>query len=410
MEHLTRQQIEDYSRNRLNAGELLAASDHLEACETCREAAEAGLTDAAFFALHEQTLDEQPITHITDEQAAEYVDRNLAGEELQFVDDHLGSCEVCAFAVADLREFRNQIAPSLDREYRPAETPVVSKRSWREKFVSLFKISPVPAFASATLAVLFLVFIGWLAWRTQQDDKREVAVVPAPTLQPAASPVPTVQAQPGPAPVVAQLNDGAVPVGYQNLVNKALSSQRIERSSQLQGLSRPSSSLMGANDKQREFSVAEPAGNVLLTNRPTFRWSSMEGATGYVVEVYDEQFKLVSSSPQVTSNSWSTVLPRGHVYSWQVKAIKDGEETTVPRPPAPQAKFRVLDENRASEIERARKAYASSHLMLALLYADAGLVKEAEGELRILKRANPQSEVVTKLLRQVQSMRTGLHD
>ena len=88
-----------------------------------------------------------------------------------------------------------------------------------------------------------------------------------------------------------------------------------------------------------------------------------------------------------------------------LKAVKDGEEFKVPRPPAPQAKFRVLDRAKADELARARRAYPSSHLTLALLYADAGLLKEAEQELRLLQRANPDSEVARGLLRQVQALR-----
>jgi len=141
----------------------------------------------------------------------------------------------------------------------------------------------------------------------------------------------------------------------------------------------------------------------VLSDRPAFRWSRFEGANGYVVEVYDEQFKLVTSSPQVTTVSWTATqpLPRGHVYSWQVKAVKDGQETTVPRPPAPQAKFRVIDQGKANELAKAKRAYSSSHLTLGLLYADAGLLREAEHEFRLLQKANPQSEIVKKLLRQV---------
>jgi hypothetical protein len=40
-----------------------------------------------------------------------------------------------------------------------------------------------------------------------------------------------------------------------------------------------------------------------------------------------------------------------------------------------------------------------------LLYAEAGLLKEAEAELRLLRRANPDSEIAQKLLRQVQTLR-----
>lgn len=404
MEHLSQKQIEDYSQNRVGGAELLALSDHLGECEACRARVEAALdVDALFFAVREEAfaLDGNAGAHLTSEQTAEYVDKNLAGDELQFVTDHLSGCEQCAFTVDDLRAFRNQIAPSLDREYGPASVAPVVRESWRQRFVSLFRVSPVPAFGAATLAILLLSFIGWAVWRMQKEEKQEVVVV-APT--PAAEPfvAPSVQVQPEPAQVVAQLNDGAVPPAYQELVRKALTSQRIERSSQLQGLTRPPSSLMGANEK-REFSVLAPAGVVLMSDRPTFRWSKLEGATGYLVEVYDEQFKRVMASPELTTLSWSAMqsLSRGQVYSWQVKAVKDGQEVTVPRPPAPQAKFRVIDQGSFNEISRAKRAYGSSHLTLALLYAKAGLLNEAEQELRVLQKANPQSEIVRKLLRQL---------
>ena len=267
--------------------------------------------------------------------------------------------------------------------------------------------------------------LAWLVWRTPRENAPEVVVVvtptPTPVLQPSPSPEPPLQ--PPTAPVVAQLNDGAgvlsldkegklsgadaLPPAYQDRVKQALTSQRIERSSQLQGLTRPSSSLMGADNQSREFSVVDPVGSVLLTDRPAFRWSAMEGATGYVVEVYDNQFKLAASSPQLTNRSWTATesLPRGKVYSWQVKAIKDDQEFTSPRPPAPQAKFRILDQSKASEIARAKRAHGSSHLTLGLLYADAGLLQEAEQQFRLLLRANPNSALARNLLREVQSLR-----
>jgi len=423
VEHLTQKQAEDYSSQHLSTAELLAVSDHLGECEACRVRVEGAVTsDVAFLALHDEAFSEDGFesSHLTAEQTADYVDRNLPGEAFQMAEDHLSGCETCAFAVADLRTFRNEIAPSLDRQYGPAAVPPES--GWRQKFASLFKIGPIPAFATAGLAVLLLATIAWLAWRTQREQHQEVATAsPAPVVQPTASPEPTLQPQSAP-PVVAQLNDGegvlsldqdgklsgadSLPPSYQSLVKKALTSQRIDRSSQLQGLTRPSSSLMGADNKPA-FSVLEPVGSVLMSERPAFRWSAMEGATGYVVEVYDDQFKLAASSPQLTARSWTTPpsLPRGKVYSWQVKAIKDGEEVTSPRPPAPQAKFRILDQVKANEIARAKRAYASSHLTLGLLYAEAGLLKEAEQEFRLLRRANPNSDLARTLLRQVQALK-----
>ena len=87
-----------------------------------------------------------------------------------------------------------------------------------------------------------------------------------------------------------------------------------------------------------------------------------------------------------------------------MKAIKDGQEVTAPRPPAPQARFRILDQAKADELANARREYASSHLALGLLYAEAGLLKEAEEELRALQTANPDSEIARSLLNQVQAM------
>jgi anti-sigma factor RsiW len=421
VEHLTQKQIEDYSQSRLAAAELLAAGDHLGECETCRSRVETSLNvDEAFFALHQQALAGNAHAHLTSAQTGEYVDKNLSGDELQFVTDHLSSCEQCAFAVDDLRAFRNEIAPSLDREFGPAQAQPVVRESWGQRFLTLFRVSPVPAFGTAGLAVLMLMFLGWIVWRAPKDEKPEVVAVPAPTSQPLPSAVPSVEVQPEPSPVVvARLNDGAgvvsldqegklsgadnLPPAYQELVKKTLTAQRIERSSQLQGLTRPPSSLMGVNEPGREFSVLAPAGNVVLSDRPAFRWSKFEGASSYVVEVYDEQFKLVMSSPEVSTVSWTATqsLPRGRVYSWQVKAIKDGQEVTVPRPPAPQAKFRVIDQGKMNEIARAKQAYGSSHLVLGVLYAEAGLLREAEHEFRLLQRANPESEIVRNLLRQV---------
>ena len=426
MEHLSPRQVENYSQQQMHASELLTVGDHLEICETCRQRVESAMNaDSAFFALRAEAFAENGglSTHLTPEQTADYVDKNLSGESLQIVSDHLTSCEQCVLAVDDLRAFRNEIAPSLDREYRPAAVPVPvqTKSAWRERFASLFRVSAVPAFGGAALAVLLLAVIAWLAWRTPGEREPQIAVGPTPLSQPSPSlapATPTPAAEPERV-VVAQLNDGGrvleldqegklsgaddLPAAYQNLVAKALSSQRIEKSSQLQGLTRPPSSLMSGDNQKDQFVVLAPAGTVLLTDKPAFRWSQMEGATGYVVEVYDDQFKLVATSPQLTDASWTTTLARGKVYSWQVKALKDGQEFTSPQPPAPQAKFRIVDQAKANEIARARRVHGNSHLTLALLYADAGLIKEAEQELRLLRRANPNSDVARALLRSIQS-------
>jgi hypothetical protein len=443
VEHLTQRQFEDYRLRRLQAAELLSVSDHIGECEPCRRRVEAAADgDATFFDARSELFGEaaegyaprSARAHLTAEETADYVDGTLAGERLETASGHLSSCEHCALSIEDLRAFRDEVAPALGREYRPAAAPASTESRWRRAFgslSSLFHASPVPAFGAA-LAVVLLALTGWVVWRATREGEpsREVVVAPAPTSQPTPveaaptpSPSPPEPVPPEVAAVVAQLNDGggrltldregtlsgadALPNAYREMLKGALANRRIEKSPQLDGLSRPGSSLMSSDGRGAEFSALEPAGSVLLTDRPTFRWSELEGAAGYVVEVYDAGFKLVASSPRLDARSWAApqTLPRGQVYSWQVTAFKDGQEIKSPRPPAPQARFRILDRAKADELARARRAYPSSHLTLGLLYARAGLLKEAEQELRLLQRANPDSEVARGLLRQIQALR-----
>ena len=416
-EHLSPAQIENYHEQKLAPTELLVVDDHLAECVECRGLVESALNHGAAALYAELAAEAAVGQHLSFDQSAAYVDGLLTGEERRMVEDHLASCAQCAPLAADLRNFRNEIASELDREYRPQGVTegAAPPAGWRDRIVAalpapFFKI-PWWAYAPA---LLLLAAAGWMAWRATSKQTPPQIVHTSPT--PALSPTPDI------APVLARLNDGGAsltldaegrltgadewPPEYQQLAKGALSNQRAERSPLLASLSRPGSSLMGGDDEGRRFAVIEPAGKVTLTDRPTFRWSKLDGATGYVVEVYDAQFNPAASSPLLTGASWtSPPLARGQVYSWQVRAIRDGKEFIAPRPPAPQARFRILDQATAAEIARARRDYASSHLLLGLLYARAGLIAEAEQEFRARQKANPDSEVARKLLASVSAPR-----
>ena len=354
-EHLTQNQVEDYYQQKLSVAELLSVSDHLGACETCRhEVTRAVNSDAvlrAAFQVFGEVAEALPSstvrTHLTSEQIAEYVDGVPASEEPQVIKDHLTGGDQCSLAANDLRAFRNEVAPGPKRKYHPAmvSAPV---ESWRHRLVaslsSLHLPSPALAFGSA-LTVLLLVMTGWLVWqrRLEKETKSQiVATTPSPPVSPIPVPEGTANS------VIAQLNDserrivldstgklsGAdyLPPDCQRILKDALTSQRLEKSALLAGLARPGSALMSGDRQGNQFSVIEPVGKVMLSDRPMFRWSQLHGATGYVVEVYDEQFRPVATSLQLTSDSWTAQQPlaRGRIYSWQVKAIKDGLEFKSP--------------------------------------------------------------------------------
>src|SRR5215475_9573371 len=289
----------------------------MRGCEACRLKVERAFDDEMFFGLKSEVLGSSAETvssfaeqaHLNFERTAAYVDEVLAGEELQFVKDHLTGCEQCAMAVDDLRAFRNRFMPGLDREYRQPPAPATTENRW-PRFVAAMRFlwlrSPALVVGSA-LSALLMIAAGWLIWpaieRNWNDPK--ITQTPAsPTTPVVISVVSSNPTQEGAAMVVAQLNDGAGQVvlnadgklsgierlspGYEQMIRDALSSERLEKPPLLAGLVRPDALSMRGDDNQgNKFSVIAPVGIVMLSDRPTFRWSPLEGATGYVVEVYD---------------------------------------------------------------------------------------------------------------------------
>jgi hypothetical protein len=63
-------------------------------------------------------------------------------------------------------------------------------------------------------------------------------------------------------------------------------------------------------------------------------------------------------------------LPLGAVYTWQVTAIRDGVEVKSPVQPAPEARFKILEQAKVDELERVRRAHPNSHSILGTLYAE----------------------------------------
>ncbi len=414
-EHLTEQQFLAFGQQRLPPAELLRLDAHLSACATCRQSLETALSGSAL-ALHAELQTALPDAppHLTFAQLAAYVDETLAPVEQAFATDHAATCAQCAAAVDDLRAF----TAADDVVKIEAPLPVTAKTSWRERWRRSF--APVPTFGLALAALLLVVLAGWL-WRLTFITKPpEFARQPtaSPTLAPSIVPTPAST----PAPLLAQLNDGgqvtldqqgkltgldALSPAHQQMVKNALTTQRLAPSSALADLQRPGSSLLGTDEQGQRFALQAPVGKVVLSDRPTFKWSPLAGAASYVVEVYDEQFKLAAQSAASTQTQWTTPRPlaRGRLYAWQVKASKDGQTVTAPAPPAPQARFRVVASAPAAEIAQARRAYAGSHLPLALLYVQAGLLDEAEAELRALRQANPNSVAARQWLAQLKAMR-----
>ena len=103
-------------------------------------------------------------------------------------------------------------------------------------------------------------------------------------------------------------------------------------------------------------------------------------------------------SIESTQKAW-----RGGIFSWTVTAIVDGREIVAPDPSAPEMKFGVLSMPQLQQLQQLKKT--GSHVALGTFYAEVGMLVEAEQEFQQLLRLNPKSELASKLLRNVRSLR-----
>jgi anti-sigma factor RsiW len=444
-EHLSAQLIERYRRRTLSPAELIAADDHLVGCEACQhQLYETPRVHSALELLQSELLEAGLLPdHLTEEQLAAYVDGALDETAREIADSHLQLCSPCTERLNELRTFAAQLAAFPAREYAPATppsrseafSPVAKARHWRERLLAFW---PAPAFqlsfqlASLGLILALLLWVAALKTQNSQlqttltaerqeteklrQDYQATSATVAELQQQLAQPRPTVQPS---SSALVTLNDGGqvtldregrvtgVAQPYQQAVKQTLTTGRIETPQLLAELIGKSGTLMGPADEGHPFALLSPVGTVVLSDRPAFRWRALAGADSYVVRIYDADFNEVAASPQLSVTTWAVSRPleRGRTYSWQVTTRVGEREVTSPVRPAPEAKFMVLDQARANELTKAKNASAGSHLTLGILYAQAGLLDDAEREFQALQRANPQSALAERLLHSVRAKR-----
>ena len=185
---------------------------------------------------------------------------------------------------------------------------------------------------------------------------------------------------------------------------------RLGASPALTGWSTGAGVLRSGSGTQSTFAPLGPTDVVTETDRPTFRWGALEGAQHYSVTIYDAQLHQVGSSGPVSGTEWTVPnsLARGVTYSWQISALKDGETVVSPKPPLPEARFRVLDQVAVAALAKLKESVRRSHLVLGVFYWKHGLIEESVREFQALAEANPKSATVKELLASIQSNRRRL--
>ena len=425
-EHPTKQELDEYRRRVLAPGAFLSVHRHVTTCPRCAAQSDSPQDLARDLSdLHAALLsapDETPPYHLSAGEVAAYVRSALDEIDLEIAESHLSICPTC------LNQVERHAAELQPVAAAPVKSPTFKPRG----LASLSLINrwhPWRVAAAVSGGIILILLTLWLL-RTKPVPHTEQAAGPVIQSSPQSSPAARVQPSATPeilpdAEFALVLNDGnqkvaidkqgklsgleRLPTSIQQKIQTALQRGRIERSSALAQLADRQSTLLGESGSGLSFRLIGPLGQVVRSEEPTFRWRALEGAQSYTVIVTDADLNEVATSPPLNSTEWriSKPLREGRIYSWQVTAQKDGVKITSPVLPAPQAKFKVIDRSTSEMLQQAQRAYPDSHLTLGVLYAEAGLLDEAEQELRVLVDNNPRDRIALKLWQSVKAMRVA---
>ena len=227
-----------------------------------------------------------------------------------------------------------------------------------------------------------------------------------------------------PSPIVVALNDGGgritlaedgtlttpTPLSREDEARAKLALQtgKVATPPQLAALKVAAGPLMGGGSEPA-FALAAPVATLVATDRPTLTWAPLPDALDYEATISDvaANYREVVSSPALREPKWTVprTLARGRMYSWQVVARTPTGEVKAPSTREGEARFQVLSQQTADALANASRQHAQDHLLLGLVYADAGLLDDAEAEFQALATANPDSKLTNDLLLAVRQAR-----
>lgn len=449
-DHPTSQLLARYQERTLPSDVFLKIHRHISGCSACYEkcrAAERLVKDYA--SLQDAFLpapDDAPY-HLSTVETEAYVNHGLDEIDLEIAESHLELCEVCGERVRQLQDARRSSAA----EVLP-RGPVNPERAGRARAIpnhflwfNRLRLRHVGAFSAAAV----IIFAALILVSRQKDERSKSLTSVDPVNSNGNQNLLSQDGQsevnqgatrngnansselvgnstpPGdnssstlPARSVLIMQDNGrkisldergqlsgfaeLPAELQQEIKEMLIAGKVRRPpapAEFGGV--PGTLLSESAGDGLPFRLISPVRKVIRDNRPTFRWQGLKGADSYIVSVADARLDEVVSSEPLSATVWKMQKPLkyGDTYTWQVTAIRGGEKITSPVLPAPEAKFKILPDDKVRALRQAEKAYARSHLPLAVLYLRAGLFDEAERELKALARSNPQSSTARSLLR-----------
>jgi len=427
-DHLSKTEVSLFRERTIGPMERERIDAHVAECESClRRILPAEDSALVYSELTEALLPDgadEPF-HLSNADARRYANGSIDQADRVIFESHIDICDQCSETVQAL--VTSPLVDSVASSGRQAKVPADHfSPAWH----AAFRFTPARAAAAVLVLVgLVLAFVVWqrLPVRTV-DQTAQQGSSPTPSNTPATgSPTPTEtqatkDATTDHVAVVARLDDNGrkiqldssgkligleeLPEASRSLALSVLTTKTLSKPDVLDKLTSPPIRLMDPTGRENTFGLLGPSGTVVATDQPSLRWQALPGAASYTVSVFDADFNRVTrSAPQATTQWTSTKLRRGMIYSWEVVAVRNGEEVRSPVAPAAKAQFKILEAEKLRELTNLKTHRPISHLAFGLTYARFGLLAEAEGQLQILAKENPNSPVATRLLRTVQEWR-----
>src|SRR3989440_114849 len=362
-EHLTETQVSLFRERALRPTERERIDSHVAECESCLRRILPSEDSALVYselteALLPDSADEA--FHLSNADARRYANGSVDQADRVIFESRLDICDQCSEAVHSLA---SALGGSVLASTRHAEIPA---QQFSPAWSAAFQFTRARAVAAVVAACLVLAFGVWLRWpglavdQTAQKTSSQTlsntpgSGSPAPTRTEATKAQTTDQFA-----VAASLEDNGrkiqldskgilvgleeLPEASRSLVRSVLTTKTLSKPEVLEKLTAPSITLMDPTARENTFGLLGPSGTVIATDRPNLRWQALAGATSYTVSVFDADFNLVTrSAPQAATQWASTKLPRGTIYSWEVVAVRNGQEVRSPVAPAPRAQFKIL--------------------------------------------------------------------
>ncbi|MFL6528197.1 MAG: hypothetical protein ACJ8IQ_08870 [Chthoniobacterales bacterium] len=359
-EHVTAAEIQAYAARQLTAEDALEISDHLVACAECR---------AVIRQAERLRGSHQKSTDLSYEELADFLDEKLDPPERHEVMQKLALSRRARQELDDLAQFRNDVATASQRE---------SPRRFRWATWSL------------PIAAAFAAGVGFLWWSVTSQPREGGLVLRDNGLRLQLTPNGSLLGGPD------------LPPELRASLKSALSQNRLDVPPTLALLRGETGNLAAAPTNASTFNVVSPIATAVADVSPELRWTADAQASGYRITVAQNSDGTPVASADISKEqlSWrpSTPLKRGETYVWQVQALQnDNVIATAPAPPQPEARFRVLSDEQAQDLESLTTRVGHSHLALALAYARSGVIDKADTELSALETENRDSAVPGQL-------------